>query len=241
MLGGRGWFDIRAVQLDCFWFLFLTSGLARNFNISRGKLSTVCVFNERYQGTSQRGAPDQGGQSCGVPLPGIHRAPAKEGLCDSWCVAWEALAPVQKKLQGEELFLLKKQVWPPGSQDPSPGRTCHPILLGFTIGTSSSVQKAAHGGSEAFLPAGSLTSSEVRVSLEITFYFCPRSESFVLHIWANFPQNPRQPTEVAHRLLIFSFWQKAMVHFKRRDRKISWPIFFLGVGRLSCKGENLYS
>lgn len=126
----------------------------------------------------------------------------------------------------------------PGSQDPLPGRTCHPILLNFTTGTSSSFQKAAHGGSEAFTSAQAYSTAlgsvcpwkSLSISAEGLIFF-------VLHIWANFPWNPLRWHTGSWSSL--SDKKKKKVHFKRSNRETSWPIFFLGVGRLSCKGVKL--
>lgn len=85
--------------------------------------------------------------------PARHRqSPTEEWVSKNWFVARGALAPACKKLQGEELFSLRKQASLPGSRDFLPGRIRHPTLLGFTIQTSSSSQKEAHEGSEALTP-----------------------------------------------------------------------------------------
>lgn len=109
-----------------------------------------------------------------------------------------------KETPGRGAFPLRKQVWLSGSQDPLP-----PNLPRFHHRNQLFLPKTSPWRKWGFLlHPGLLNSSGVSVSLEITFYFCPRPEFSVLQIWANFPRNPGQPTEVAHRLLIISFRQK---------------------------------
>lgn len=76
-LGQRGWFRITAAQLDCFWFLFLTSGLARNFNISRGNRVHSAFSTSNTKGLHSEERLTRAGravvfprQACAEPLPG---------------------------------------------------------------------------------------------------------------------------------------------------------------------------
>lgn len=73
-----GAFRIREIQPDNFCFLFLTFSFVCIFNISRGKKSTFCVWDERYQGTLQRVVPDWDRQRHCVPLPSTSRPPLRK-------------------------------------------------------------------------------------------------------------------------------------------------------------------